>query len=130
MYPTCAFPGCDTGFNNCEIHHLLPFELGGNTDLDNLLPLCSRHHHVIHEPGWQLTLADDRTLTVHQPDGTIYGCQPLRSADTRPVLRNAGEQPEPATASHGTSPPDDTSRTSPHGISPPSKPADQLTLIA
>lgn len=60
MYRTCAFPGCDVDFNGCEIHHLLPFEFGGLTDLINLLPLCIRHHHVIHEPGWRLTLDDDR----------------------------------------------------------------------
>src|SRR5690606_6427905 len=51
MYPTCAFPGCDIAFNRCEIHHIHYYELGGKTDLDNLIPLCSRHHHVIHDLG-------------------------------------------------------------------------------
>ena len=26
-----------------------PLELGGRTDLANLLPICPRHHHLVHE---------------------------------------------------------------------------------
>jgi len=85
MYRTCAFHGCDVPFNRCEIHHIHPWELGGLTDLDNLLPVCSRHHHVIHEGGWSLKLAPDRTLTIRQPDGTVF-------AATIPSMR-----PPPAT---------------------------------
>src|SRR5262245_36012240 len=33
MYRTCGFAGCDVPFNRCEIHHVLPFRLGGPTDL-------------------------------------------------------------------------------------------------
>ena len=42
------------------------------------MPLCSRHHHVVHEGGWTLKLALDRTLTITQPDGTIYAEVPLQ----------------------------------------------------
>jgi len=72
MYRTCAFHGCDVTFDRCEVHHLLEWDNFGPTDLDNLLPLCSRHHHVVHDGGWQLDLAPDRTLTIRQPDGEIY----------------------------------------------------------
>ena len=40
-------------------------------DLANLLPLCSEHHHQVHDAGWHLTLHPDRTITLHRPDGTI-----------------------------------------------------------
>lgn len=83
MYATCAFHGCDVTFNRCEIHHLHPWELGGSTDLDQLLPLCSRHHHVIHEPGWELHLAPDRTLTITRM-GEVYAEAPLRPERSRP----------------------------------------------
>ncbi|MFW2334482.1 DUF222 domain-containing protein [Ilumatobacter sp.] len=77
MYRTCAFDGCDVGFDRCEIHHLIEWELGGLTDLADLLPLCSRHHHVVHEGGWGLTLATDRTLTITRPDGELFAvCDP------------------------------------------------------
>lgn len=77
MYRCCAFGDCDIAFDRCEIHHLVPWELGGPTDLHNLLPLCSRHHHVVHEAGWRLELADDRTLTITRPDGHVFTrCRP------------------------------------------------------
>jgi predicted HNH restriction endonuclease len=77
MYSCCAFGDCDIAFDRCEIHHVLPWELGGLTDLANLIPICSHHHHVVHEGGWRLDLADDRTLTITQPDGTVFGrCRP------------------------------------------------------
>ncbi len=72
MYCTCAFDGCDIAFDRCEIHHITPWEHGGLTDLVNMAPLCARHHHVVHEIGWSLTLEPDRTLTIRQPDGTVF----------------------------------------------------------
>ncbi len=41
LHPTCAVEGCDMDFNWCEVHHLRPWEPGGFTDLDNLVPLCT-----------------------------------------------------------------------------------------
>lgn len=77
MYRCCAFDGCDVTFERCEMHHVRPWELGGSTDLANLLPLCSRHHHVVHDGGWRLELANDRTLTITQPDGRVLArCRP------------------------------------------------------
>ena len=73
MYRTCAFHGCDTGFDRCEIHHLVEWDNLGNTDLHNLLPLCSHHHHLIHEGGWHLDLDPvDRTLTIRDATGAIW----------------------------------------------------------
>jgi hypothetical protein len=83
MYRTCGFGKCDVEFNRCEIHHILPFELGGRTDLANLLPLCSRHHHVVHEMGWSLHLAPDRELTIRQPDGSVFSVEPIQLHPTR-----------------------------------------------
>ena len=98
MYRTCAFHGCDVTFNRCEIHHLHPYELGGNTDLANLLPLCSRHHHVIHHDGWHLELDTDRTLTIWQPDGSVYATVPI-------LQRRIVNTPESANSEPGHSPP-------------------------
>ncbi len=70
---TCGFPGCTVSFDACGIHHVIPWEQGGPTDLDNLLPLCEReHHHLVHEGQWKLTLRADRTITLNRPDGTRY----------------------------------------------------------
>ena len=64
----CVFPGCDCPYGWCEAHHLIPFEQGGATDLDNLALLCRHHHHLVHEGRW--VLARRRRLGRDQPDGS------------------------------------------------------------
>ena len=76
LYPTCAIDGCSVGFRHCIVHHVRWWRLGGNTDLESLLPLCNRHHHRVHDDGWQLHLRPDRTLTVTLPDGTVFTTGP------------------------------------------------------
>jgi hypothetical protein len=77
MYPTCAMPGCRVRFTHCRIHHIRSWEHGGPTDLCNLLPLCSRHHHAVHDAGWQIHLdPTTRWLTITLPDGTVMSTGP------------------------------------------------------
>jgi hypothetical protein len=71
IYAVCAIAGCHEKFHNCQIHHIEWFEHGGRTDLANLVPLCSRHHHCVHDGGWKLTITDERVLTASLPDGTV-----------------------------------------------------------
>jgi hypothetical protein len=56
IHPTCAIPDCEVIFDHCNVHHIEYWENGGPTDLNNMVPLCSRHHHAAHEGGWKLTL--------------------------------------------------------------------------
>ncbi len=53
MHRTSAAADCPVRFGDCDIHHLTEWRDGGATDLVNLLPLCSRHHHLIHEGRWR-----------------------------------------------------------------------------
>ena len=69
MYTHCAYPGCHVSFEHCRIHHVTDWTHGGHTDLDQLVPLCATHHHLVHEGGWTLTLDPDRTITLVRPDG-------------------------------------------------------------
>ena len=62
LHATCAVEGCDVDFDWCEVHHLHPWEKGGLTDLDNLVPLCSYHHHWIHDCELTPEVLADRTL--------------------------------------------------------------------
>ena len=125
MYSTCAFHGCDIAFNRCEIHHIEYYELGGRTDLENLIPLCSRHHHVVHDLGWTLELDEHRTLTIRDADGNVYATVPLPSA-TRGVTRNRIDHDKPTPPS-GPGDPDQDARPPER---PPGRPPGQLTLIA
>ena len=72
MYRTCAHPHCETSFDRCRIHHIIAWTLDGNTDLDNLLPLCEQHHHLVHEGNWTLTMTPNRVCTWTRPDQTIW----------------------------------------------------------
>lgn len=77
MHRTCAYPDCRVGFDVCRIHHVRWWWRHlGPTDIDNLVPLCERHHHMVHEGGWHLALAEGRVATWTRPDGTLWqsGC--------------------------------------------------------
>jgi hypothetical protein len=87
IYRSCAYHGCDVAFDRCEIHHIDRFEHGGATDLHNLLPLCSRHHHLVHEGGWTIQLSPERTLTITRPDGQHH-------ATTRPDILTERDEPD------------------------------------
>ena len=79
MYRTCAVTGCCVAWDYVVIHHLNYFRNRGPTDIDNLLPLCRKHHHCAHEGAWHFTLATDRTLTITLPDGTIMCNSPPKA---------------------------------------------------
>jgi len=81
MYRTCAHPTCTITFDRCEIHHIVPWERLGPTDIANLLPLCAAHHHLVHEGRWMLAMTPDRVITLRRPDGTVdfTGCTTDRS---------------------------------------------------
>jgi hypothetical protein len=44
----CRFPGC-TQSRFVDAHHVRHWAHGGETNLDNLLLLCSRHHGAVHD---------------------------------------------------------------------------------
>ncbi len=85
----CRFPGCDRRVAWCDAHHIRWWRLHGETKLDNLILLCSRHHHLVHRRRWQLHL-DPITaeLTVTFDDG---------------LQRTS--RPHPGTGPPGTAPP-------------------------
>ncbi|MCP1387985.1 HNH endonuclease [Corynebacterium sp. TA-R-1] len=40
----CPVPDCRHAADNCEIHHIQAWKHGGETNLDNLAPVCSYHN--------------------------------------------------------------------------------------
>ncbi|MBW3650714.1 MAG: HNH endonuclease [Actinobacteria bacterium] len=76
MHETCVFPGCEMPVRWCELHHLDWWTNGGGTDLDNLRPLCRRHHHLCHEGGWRLVLGVAGEAVALPPGGR----KPTRAA--------------------------------------------------
>ncbi len=58
----CAAPGC--GRRITHIHHVRHFADGGATCVDNGVPLCFFHHHLVHEGGWSIMWNPNSGVTV------------------------------------------------------------------
>jgi hypothetical protein len=67
----CCYPGCYQT-RHLTAHHVVPWSLGGSTDLDNLILLCQWHHTAVHEGGATITRDPDGWL-FSKPDG--QACQ-------------------------------------------------------
>ncbi len=75
----CRFPGCDRASKMCEAHHVTWVTNDGPTELSNLVLVCARHHHRLHEPDWQAKLLPDATFEVTRPDGLVRCTSPPRA---------------------------------------------------
>jgi hypothetical protein len=84
MHRTCVMPGCTVPVDVCRIHHVDPWRTGGRTDLDALVPVCELDHHRLHEGGWTLKVAPDRTITVTSPTGEVTYDGPGNDRTNRP----------------------------------------------
>jgi hypothetical protein len=83
----CRFPGC-RHTRHLHARHVQFWRHQGRTDLANLALLCTKHHRLVHDDGYQLTLHLDRTLTVRCPDGQLLAHQPelpVASAEALPA---------------------------------------------
>ncbi|WP_340683563.1 DUF222 domain-containing protein [Amycolatopsis coloradensis] len=55
----CAFPGCDMPVPRCTAHHIVFWRHHGETKIDNLVLLCTKHHRLIHHSEWKVQIAQD-----------------------------------------------------------------------
>ena len=51
----CTGSGCTAGPERCEIHHIVPWEQGGLTDIDSMCLAWPHCHHNIHDRGYIVT---------------------------------------------------------------------------
>jgi uncharacterized protein DUF222/HNH endonuclease len=54
----CVIPGCGAPAGWSQGHHVVWWEHGGGTDLDNLVLLCGQHHTAVHLGLWTLKMID------------------------------------------------------------------------
>ncbi|MDJ0324032.1 DUF222 domain-containing protein [Cryobacterium sp. PH31-AA6] len=52
----CIIPGCPIAAHWCEVHHVIPWQKHGTTDIDNGVLLCWYHHHSIDTSGWRIRM--------------------------------------------------------------------------
>ncbi|MEE9413705.1 MAG: DUF222 domain-containing protein, partial [Acidimicrobiales bacterium] len=69
MYGGCMF--CRTPFNWCQMHHFWHWLDLGPSQLWNLGPLCTTHHHQIHDNAHQITRNADQTLNLQTATGLV-----------------------------------------------------------
>jgi hypothetical protein len=65
----CVFAGCDAPSYWCDVHHLVHWADGGDTDLHNSGLLCERHHTKVHH-GFRIERQPDGRWRTYRPDGT------------------------------------------------------------
>jgi 5-methylcytosine-specific restriction protein A len=53
----CAHPGCDRPPSWCECHHVIEWQHGGQTNVENVVMLCCQHHDQIHSTEWTIDMS-------------------------------------------------------------------------
>ena len=71
----CRFPGC-TFTEFTDVHHVHHWIRGGETDLDNLVTLCDRHHRAVHELGWMMKGDANSVVSFTSPHGRVMRSVP------------------------------------------------------
>ena len=73
---TCVFAGCGAPHHWADVHHLVHWINGGETNLANSALLCERHHTKVHhgfrvqrDPGgrWRTYRPDDTEIILSPP---------------------------------------------------------------
>ncbi len=62
-----ACVGCGASATWCQAHHIIPWAVGGNTDLDDMCLLCSRCHHKVHDNNWVVRRTPTGKYTLKPP---------------------------------------------------------------
>jgi hypothetical protein len=64
----CAHPGCPNT-KRLHAHHVMPWLVGGPTDMDNLVLLCERHHVALHDGAYRIRKFENGQFRFETPDG-------------------------------------------------------------
>lgn len=79
---TCRYPGCSDTLAHGQIHHALPWQSGGKTNLANAILLCWHHHALVHrdmisirhhDGGFIFTKADGSVIGIRRHEGAREG---------------------------------------------------------
>jgi len=65
---TCRFPGCSNK-RFVDIHHIEHWANGGETAVEQLMLLCSKHHTLVHEGGFRIEKNFQDQWSFFRPDG-------------------------------------------------------------
>ncbi len=77
--------GCGAKAAWCQSHHIIHWQDGGPTNLDNMCLLCSRCHHNVHDRDWQVVQTTTGAYRLRPPT--------KRTRPTRPSYRRRQRRP-------------------------------------
>ena len=89
--------GCGAEPNRCQAHHIIPYAQTRRTDIENLVLVCWRCHHNIHDHHWRITHRQDKPA-LEPPDplappDPANGQHPHDARDARRPRPGRGPQP-------------------------------------
>jgi len=67
----CGVKGCRVRHEWTQLHHIIWWSLNGPTDIDNLVSLCSYHHHLVHDEHFILSKAGKNEWTSTHREMTV-----------------------------------------------------------
>jgi hypothetical protein len=85
----CVFPWCEIDSRHCDLDHIVPYDPGtegdpgppGQTNPENLAPLCRRHHRAKTSRRWRYHRNRDGTYTWTTPRGRTYLVTPFDTTE-------------------------------------------------
>ncbi|WP_288027196.1 HNH endonuclease signature motif containing protein [Arthrobacter sp.] len=69
----CTFPHCTRPARWCDAHHIIPWQDGGETSIENGALACEYHHSLIHQGHWSVRLLNG--IPLYTP---THGTDPNR----------------------------------------------------
>jgi Domain of unknown function (DUF222) len=72
----CRFPNCHRPQAWCDAHHIKWWRHHGQTRLDNLMLLCSYHHHLIHRENIAVKMDTDGAAVFTHTNGNTLTSRP------------------------------------------------------
>ena len=100
---TCRFPGC-SHTKWLDAHHIQHWTDGGETSLKNLVLLCTHHHRLLHEGGFQMLPREGGSYYFAKHDGgpvELAEGQTLAEGEETWALRPWGEGRDSLCREHG-----------------------------
>jgi len=59
---------CSEALSKCDAHHIIEWDRGGHTDIDNLVMLCVGCHHRVHDFGWGIVVEANQVWFIPPSD--------------------------------------------------------------
>lgn len=77
----CVGCGADPAW--CQAHHIVHWAADGPTDIDNLVLLCSRCHHRVHDEDWEVQQVRQGEYVLQPPSPDSRRPLPIRTPRRR-----------------------------------------------